>query len=172
MVERRMIANNGPVSEVKMWVKGSEKHAFIREGVDDDDGIYEREGVDDDDGIYQHLTVREISVLGQALPPLLGSRQRQTELLARLAALSEMHAPQEQQQDLKRQQERLQLEGLLAESTAKLAVRPLRFKVLLKHPQNKMTSYLAKTSGKEKSAMELKPTAKEHNLVLRSKQTH
>ena len=78
---------------------------------------------------------RELSVLGQALPPLLGSRQRQTELLARLAALSEMHAPQEQQQDLNRQQERLQLEGLLAESTAKLAVRPLRFKVLLKHPQ-------------------------------------
>ena len=45
MVERRMIANNGLVSKVKMWVKGSEKHAFIREGVDDDDGIYPEDSV-------------------------------------------------------------------------------------------------------------------------------
>lgn len=57
-----------------------------------------------------------------ALPPRVKAEADRAALLAHVAVLKKMHVLEEQQQQLKRKREELELEALLAASTAKLAV--------------------------------------------------
>lgn len=91
-------------------------------------------------------------------------------LLAHVAALKEKHALEEQEQQLKRRREQLELEAMLAASTAKLAVlQASDVQSFSKASSNAMNSYLNKEKRTTATLNRLNAMAEPYKPVNRSK---
>ncbi len=122
----KMIGNDELISDVKRWVKCSEQHALNSNGNDDDD-----DDNDDDDDVNPEDSVSNVASKQTSKKSACSGKSSSTSsarvkaeadraaLLARVAALKKMHALEEQQQQLQRKREQLELEALLAAFTAK-----------------------------------------------------
>lgn len=84
-------------------------------------------------------------------------------LFVRMAALKEKHALEEQEQQIRRKKEQQELETMLAESAAKLAV--LQASDSWSKVSNAMNSYLERETRNMEPVNRLDPLAKEFNLI-------
>ncbi len=117
----KMIANNDFISEVKMWVSCTENE--IRPTLNE--VMHDKvDGVDPHDSISNVGSKRssKASTCSSVSSARVIAEADKAALLARMAVLKEKHALEEQEQMIRRKKEQLELNAMLAESTAKLAV--------------------------------------------------
>ncbi len=117
----KMIANNDFISEVKMWVSCTENE--IRPTLNE--VMHEKVMVLIHMIVFQMLVVnvqvKQVHAVVFSSARVIAEADKAA-LLARMAVLKEKHALEEQEQMIRRKKEQLELNAMLAESTAKLAV--------------------------------------------------
>ncbi|KAK0142226.1 hypothetical protein N1851_020113 [Merluccius polli] len=141
----KMIANNDFISKVQLWVsKWDESVTFdAATGIDD---------VCPDDSI-SNVASRRSGKSGNSgrlstVSSTTKAKAEKAALLARLDALKDKHALEEQEQQIRRKQEQQKLETLLAEFTAKLAVLQASDNQSCAKASNAMNSYFEENMRK------------------------
>lgn len=145
----KMISNNECISYVKRWLTSVEHRTLM--GNDDDHGVDDNDGVNPDDSVSnvanKHTSKRSACrrTLSTTSSARVKAEAEKAALMARVAALKKLHALEEHQQKLKMEREQLELETLLADSTAKLSVlQAAEMQSVTRASSNGMNSYLSK----------------------------
>ncbi|KAK0141948.1 hypothetical protein N1851_020381 [Merluccius polli] len=140
-----MIANNDFISKVQLWVSKCDESVTFNAAT----------GIDDvcpDDSI-SNVASRWSGKSGNSgrlstVSSTTKAKAEKAALLARLDALKDKHALEEQEQQIRRKQEQQKLETLLAESTAKLAVLQASDNQSCAKASNAMNSYFEENMRK------------------------
>src|SRR4029434_10125337 len=158
------------ITQVQLWVSSVEQNVLnsgeqnVSDYDDDDD-----DGINPDDSISnvgsQHSSRKSACSSGSSTT----SSARviieadKAALLVRMAALKEKHALEEQEQQIRRKKEQQELETMLAESAAKLAV--LQASDSRSKVSNAINSYLERGTRNMAPVNRLDPLSKEFNLL-------
>lgn len=150
----KMLSNNECISQVQMWVSNNEGGTY---GGNDD-------GINPNDSVSN---VMSKCSSGKSVKSSTSSAARVAEaeraaLVARAAALKERHVLEEQEQQLRRKREQLDMEAEIAATNAKLSVLYASDgHGSAQTPSNAMNSYLDRERRKMEPVKALDPSAKE-----------
>ena len=156
------------ITQVQLWVSSREQNVL-------NDGEQNVSKDDDDDGINTEDSISNVGSQHSSRKSVCGSGSSTTSsarvimeankaaLFVRMAALKEKHALEEQEQQIRRKKEQQELETMLAESAAKLAV--LQASDSWSKVSNAMNSYLERETRNMEPVNRLDPLAKEFNLI-------
>ena len=156
----KMLSINEWIADTKMWVSCDEnENGNVVDDINPEDSI---------SNVSKHSSHRSNNTTksSTASSAAIKAEAERAALVARAAALREKHALEEQEQQLRRKREQLDLEAEIAASTAKLAVfQASERRSSFKAPSNGMNSYLEREKRKmlEKSVNTLNPVAKEYH---------
>lgn len=158
----KMIVNNDCKSKVELWLSSADQLVMSDSvGVDGDDGVNPEDSISN--VASKHLGKSVASSKLSTSSSRIRAEAEKAALLARMTALKNKHALEEQEQQIKRKKEQQELETMLAESAAKLAVLQAFDSQSCAKASNAMNSYLEKRT--QKSASALDPMAKEFNYA-------
>ena len=156
------------ITQVQLWVSSVEQNVL-------NSGEQNVSDYDDDDGINPDDSISNVGSQHSSRKSACSSGSSTTSsarviieadkaaLLVRMAALKERHALEEQEQQIRRKKEQHELETMLAESAAKLAV--LQASDSRSKVSNAMNSYLERETRNMEPVNRLDPLAKEFNLI-------
>lgn len=167
----KMLNNDEFISKVQLWHSSVEQRALdgLEQNVINvtdvniiDDGVNPEDSISNVPSQHSSRKSARSSTSSTTSSARIQAEADKAALLARMAALKEKHSLEEQEQQIRRQKERQELETMLAESAAKLAV--LQASDSHSKVSNAMNSYLERESRNR-----LKPSAKQFNAIPQSK---
>lgn len=160
----KMMFNDECIADTNQWVLCNEGNVFVRECDVIDDGVDPNDSVSNIESKRSNKSSMSSSRISTTSSTRIKAEADKAALVARVAALKVRHALEEQEQQIRRKREQLDLEAELAASTAKLAVlEAFERKSVSQGSASVMNSHLEKEGTKRKSGNGLNPMATEYN---------
>lgn len=142
----KMIANNDFISKVQLWLSKCDESVTLDAATGIDDGVNPEDSVSN---VASRRSGRSASSgRSSTASSRIKAAAEKAALQARLAALKDKHALEEQEQQIRRRKEQQELETMIAESTAKLAVLQASDNQSCAKASNAMNSYLEENRRK------------------------
>lgn len=161
----KMLSNDECIAATKLWVSSNEGTVYenVEDGIDPNDSVSNagsKHSSQRSNKSGNSITTSSARIKVEA---------RRAALITRISALKERHALEEQEQQLRRKREQLDLEAELAASNAMLAVYQASELNSSQGPSDGMAYYFEQEKRKKESVNCLNPMAKEYKPEAKSK---
>lgn len=164
----KMIANNELISKVQLWLSNSGQNVSVGPT-----GSQIGDGINPEDSVSNATSKRSGKSAGSKSSTTssvrIKAQAEKAALLARIAALKEKHALEEQEQQIKRKLEQQELDTMLAETAARLSVLEASDNFCSENASDTMNSYLTRETQSLAPPHKLDPMASEFKCAPQSK---